>query len=110
MAEISMQRREFLALTAATIATTGRAADSTAGRIRIGQIGTGHGHAAGKMSTMRKLSDLYDVVGVVEPNAEQRTRVEKSAAYAGLRWLTEEELLATPGLKAVAVETEVRDL
>ena len=105
-----MQRREFLALTAATIATTGRVTVACADLADPDSSGRRIRRAAGKMSTMRKLSDLYDVVGVVEPNAEQRTRVEKSAAYAGLRWLTEEELLATPGLKAVAVETEVRDL
>lgn len=107
-----MQRREFLAASVASsmAAPALLAAEHSPGRIRIGQIGAGHGHAAGKLSALRKLTDRFDVVGVVEPNAEQRARVENTSAYAGLRWITEEELLATPGLKAVAVETEVRDL
>ena len=30
--------------------------------------------------------------------------------YAGVKWLTEEQLFNTPGLRALAVETEVKDL
>jgi predicted dehydrogenase len=78
-------------------------------RIRIGQIGTGHAHAAGKMDTMRA-SEEFEVVGIVEPDPERRARVEKSKTYAGLAWMTEEQLLTTPGLQAVAVETLVKDL
>jgi len=78
-------------------------------KIRIGQIGTGHAHAAGKMETMRK-SEEYEVVGVVEPDAERRAKAEKSPTYAGVPWMTEEQLLNAPGLQAVAVETLVKDL
>ena len=35
-------------------------------RIKIGQIGTDHEHADGKMSTLRKLPEHYEVVGVVD--------------------------------------------
>jgi predicted dehydrogenase len=106
-----MLRRDFLAasLLAASSPAVFAAAPASE-RIRIGQIGTGHGHAAGKMSTMRKLSDQFEVVGIVEPDPAARARAEKEKAYAGVKWLTEAELLATPGLKAVAVETEVRNL
>lgn len=34
-------------------------------RIKIAQIGIGHNHAKGKMASLRKLSDVYEVVGVV---------------------------------------------
>jgi len=78
-------------------------------RIRIGQIGTAHGHAAGIMDTMRASED-FEVVGIVEPDPERRARAEKSKTYAGLPWLTEEQLLNTTGLQAVAVETAVKDL
>lgn len=37
-------------------------------KIRIGQIGIGHNHASEKMAALRRLSDLYEVVGVVEPD------------------------------------------
>jgi predicted dehydrogenase len=79
-------------------------------RIKAGQIGTSHAHAAGKMAAMRKFPEDYEVVGVVEPDAARRAAAEKNPAYQGLAWLTEEQLLGTTGLQAVAVETDVRDL
>ncbi|MCB9937912.1 MAG: Gfo/Idh/MocA family oxidoreductase [Planctomycetaceae bacterium] len=80
------------------------------GKIKVGQIGTKHAHASGKMDTLRKFSDLYEVVGVVEPDEKRRLLLKDSATYRDLKWMSEEELLNTSGLQAVAVETEVRDL
>lgn len=77
-------------------------------RIKIGQIGTGHAHAS-KLSAYRK-SDDYEVVGVVEPDAELRSKAQSQELYSGLPWMTRDELLGTPGLQAVLVETRVRDL
>ncbi|MEM7392664.1 MAG: Gfo/Idh/MocA family oxidoreductase [Verrucomicrobiota bacterium] len=79
-------------------------------RIRIGQIGTRHPHAAGKMDAIRTLADTYEVVGVVEPDAAQRKRVSGRRTWRDLPWLTEDALLNTPGLQAVAIETEVKQL
>jgi predicted dehydrogenase len=79
-------------------------------RIRIGQVGTAHAHARGKMETLRKLKDEFEVVGIVEPNPERRSQVQDRPAYKGLTWMTEEQLLNTKGLQAVAVETSMRDL
>ena len=78
--------------------------------IKVGQIGTGHAHASGKMSTLRKLNADFEVVGVVEPAPELRREWEDSPAYRGLKWMTEDQLLSTKGLQAVAVETSVADL
>lgn len=109
----SLGRRDFLlsvggaATALALAAPDARAASS---RIKVGQIGTGHAHAAGKMSSLRSLTDDYEVVGVVENDPALRQAAEKDAAYRGLTWMTEEQLLSTPGLKAVAVETTVPDL
>lgn len=64
--------------------------------LRIGQIGTEHAHAAGKMQAMLSLPSLWEVVGVAAPKG-----------YPGVPLLTEEQLLNTPGLKAVAVETTI---
>ncbi|QDT53629.1 putative oxidoreductase YhhX [Caulifigura coniformis] len=106
-----MLRRDFLAASAlAAWAPLAFADEPSPPRIKVGQIGTGHGHASGKFSTMRKLSDQFEVVGIVEPDRERRARAEREKAYVGVRWLEEAELLATPGLKAVAIETEVRNL
>ncbi len=88
---------------------TAVAADQPKQRIRIGQIGTGHEHASGKMSTFRRLRDHYEVVGIVEPDPQLRKRHEKSPTYEGLTWLTEEQLFNTKGLQAVAVEVDSDD-
>lgn len=105
-----MNRRTFGTLTtlsfAAGAARLTRAERSPGPRIKIGQIGTRHAHAGGQLAALRRCPD-FEVIGVVEADEEQRRRVERSADFAGLRWMSEEELLNTPGLAAVAVETEV---
>lgn len=77
--------------------------------IKIGQIGVGHGHAAGKMDVYRQSPD-FEVVGIIEPDPRLREEAKSSPTYAGLPWLSQEELFAVPGLQAVAVETEVKHL
>src|SRR5688572_22819973 len=77
-------------------------------RIKIGQIGVGHAHAS-KLSVYRKSPD-YEVVGIVEPDAALRKRAEARDPFRGLPWMTRDELLGTPGLQAVLVETRVEDL
>ncbi len=79
-------------------------------RIKVGQIGTAHAHAAGKMATLRKLSEYFQVVGIAEPNPDRRRKLKNHSAYRGLKWLSEEQLLNTAGLQAVAVETEIPQL
>lgn len=110
-----MNRRTFFATTgvagaAFALGTRTVTGQSNPPRIRIGQIGTGHAHASGKMSAMRSLSGLYEVVGIVEPDARRREAAQRTKAYEGLQWMTEEQLLNAKGLQAVAVETEVCDL
>lgn len=102
-------RRAFIQTTALAAAAPTILRAASTERIRIGQIGTAHAHASGKMDTMRKSAD-YEVVGIVEPDAARRAAAEKSPTYAGVPFLTEQQLLKTPGLRAVAVETEVKDL
>jgi predicted dehydrogenase len=84
-------------------------ADKPKQKIKIGQIGTGHEHASAKMRTLRKLSDHYEVVGIVEPNPGLRKSRAKHPAYRDLKWMTEEELLDVDGLQAVAVEVDSAD-
>ena len=79
---------------------------SPARRIRIGQIGIGHNHAQGNMEALRKLDDLFDIVGVVESDPEWHQKRSNLPCYSGLRWLTEDELLALDDLEAIAVETD----
>lgn len=78
-------------------------------KIKIGQIGTGHGHASGKMEVLRKSSD-FEVVGIVEPNAQLKTLAQQQPVFRDLPWMTVEELLGVSGLEVVAIETEPRHL
>lgn len=77
-------------------------------RIRIGQIGVGHAHAS-KLSVYRASPD-FEVVGIVESDPGLRKAAENADPYRGLKWLTRDQLLATPGLQAVLVESRVKDL
>lgn len=88
-----MNRRAFLFASASTAAFAASPA-----RLRIGQIGTEHAHAAGKMEAMRSLTDLWEVVGVTGPKG-----------YDGVKSMSVEELLAVPDLSAVAVETTIEN-
>lgn len=77
-------------------------------RIKVGQIGVGHAHAS-KLSVFRESPD-YEVVGIVEPDADLQKRAESQAPYRGLPWMTQDQLLNVPDLQLVLVETRVRDL
>ena len=92
-----LQQVGSLALGGGLLRSAGAAED----RVRIAQIGTEHAHAGGKMTSLRGLPELYEVVGLadIEPT--------KSKIYEGLKRLSVEELLALPGLQAVTVETEL---
>lgn len=114
--ETPFSRRAFLttsALAAAGAALPGGLSadpDGTPAKhkpIRIGQIGTSNQHAY-KMSTLRKLPDLFEVVGFVEDDPKLREKALKNAAFKGLNVMSEAELLAVSGLQAVAIETEER--
>ena len=79
-------------------------------KIKVGQIGTTHSHAEGKIKTLKKLDDIFDVVGIVEPDDSIREQISLLPAYSGIEWMTETELLSVPGLEAVLVETDLADL
>src|SRR4051812_19382331 len=110
----SMNRRAFTRMfgTAALALASGRttASDSRprGDRIKVGQIGVGHAHAT-KLAVYRRSPD-YEVVGIVEPDADLRKRAEGQPAFKDLAWLTREQLLNIPGLQAILVETQVADL
>lgn len=51
------------------------------------------------------MPDIYDVVGICEPNDGERALAMQRPVYAGLRWLTLDEVLSDHSLDAVIVET-----
>lgn len=98
-----MTRRSLLLGASTAMASSAVHAQTPSPRLRIGQIGTEHAHASGKMDAIRRLSDLYEVVGLAS-----KAKV-KDDVYAGLTHLDEAALLAAPGLQAVVVETSLED-
>jgi len=78
-------------------------------RLRVGQIGTSHAHAAGKMDALRSLPDLYDVVGFAEPIAARQAAAQKAKSFVGLKYLTEAEILAEQTIRVVVIETTLED-
>lgn len=92
-----MDRRTFLAGGAALLA----GAIPPRAPLKVGQIGTEHSHAAGKMEALRRLSDAYEVVGLVGDG--------KDKVYDGLPRLTEKDLLGREEVRVVAVETPIEE-
>lgn len=79
-------------------------------KIKIAQLGIGHNHGSAKMAALRKLTDYFEVVGVAEDNGYWYKKRNALDAYKGLTFSSEDELLNTPGLEAVAIEKDGPDL
>lgn len=81
-------------------------------KIKIGQIGVCHEHAAGKITTLRGLPAVFELVGIVDDRRSTSARFagDDLKPYEGLKWVTEEDLFQIPGLEAVTVETPNHDL
>ncbi len=79
-------------------------------RIRVGQIGTKHGHAGGKCEAIKKLSEDFELVGVVEEDQTLRERAQSASSFSGCTWMTTDQLLGQPGLELVLVETDIDHL
>ena len=77
-------------------------------KLKYLQIGTSHAHAD-KISVYQESPD-WEVVGVVEPDPARAEASRNSERYRDFPFLTLEQGLNTPDLKAVGIETEVRDL
>src|SRR5262245_7722834 len=74
--------------------------------IRAGLLGTGHGHALGKLHVLRDSPD-WECVGVCEPDAALKAQREREPAWEGANWLSEAELLGDSTVQMVAVESDV---
>lgn len=98
---MNSSRRDFLNTSAALALTTAAGITAQPGRrLRLGQIGTRHGHAAGKMAALRKLKDHFEVVAL--SGADQNP----GGVYEGIPLMDTARLLELPGLEAVIVETD----
>jgi predicted dehydrogenase len=79
-------------------------------RIKVAQIGTAHSHAGGKYQTLQRLSHLFDIVGIAEPNKMQLEQAKTKSEFKDVKWLSEEEILNDNSIQAVLVETDFDDL
>ncbi len=74
--------------------------------IRIGQIGMAHDHAEGKMLGLRSHPERFEIIGVAEDDPSNIEQYGGKDCYRDLPVLRSEDLLNTPDLDAVLVETE----
>ena len=76
-------------------------------RVKIAQIGTSsNSHGNNIFEALKQNDDLFEIVGYVFPENEREKFPERMPAFEGYRELTLEEVLNTPEIEAVAVETE----
>ena len=82
-------------------------------KIKVAQIGVHHEHAAGKFAALKKLPDIYEIVGYWNDDTYCKTPRRELAGlgtYDGYKAMTLDEILNYPGLQAVTVEVPNNDL
>ncbi len=72
--------------------------------IRAAQVGTKHGHAAGKLQSLLE-NPQVEVAGVFEPDSVQQASCAGRSPYAGQHWFgSMDEILEDPSISLVASE------
>lgn len=73
--------------------------------LRIAQYGTKHGHAAGKLESLRTNARV-ECAGVFEPDAVRRAELQQAGwPWQGVHWFGDaEQILGDPSIIAVAAE------
>ena len=75
-------------------------------KIRIAQIGTSNNsHGNDIFGTLRRFSDLFEVVGYALPENEREKFPNRMPIFEGVKEMTVEEILNDPTIEAVSVET-----
>ncbi len=100
-----MERRKFLqyARAGSLASLTAQGAPTI---VRAGILGTQHSHTTGKLQSMKDSPD-YEVAGICENDPAARERAQKDPRFQGLRWMSEEQLLADPSTHLIVVECSV---
>ena len=73
-------------------------------KVRVAHFGIAHDHSTATLETVRNLKDIYEVVGICEPDAQTRESLGGAKIYQGLPWLSEEELFSRNDIDAVLCE------
>ena len=83
-------------------------------KLNIIQIGICHEHASGKFASLKKMPDVFNLIGYVDERdfckTPRLTQFFSENLYADYRKLTLDEALNYPGLDAVTVEVPNNDL
>lgn len=80
-------------------------------KIKIAQIGTSrYSHGNMVFSSLKKQSDVFEIVGFAMPENEREKFPEIMAEFEGYNELSVDEILNNPEIEAVSVETEERYL
>lgn len=82
-------------------------------KIRVAQIGIGHDHATAAILTLKKYSDIFELVGYAVVPEDEGASFKPDfvkGTYSDVPEMTVEEILNYPSLDAVLIETEDRAL
>lgn len=76
-------------------------------KIKIAQIGTsGESHGRMIFDSIKKQSDIFDIVGYALPENEEEKFPEAVKNFDGYKRMSVSEILSNPEIEAVAIETE----
>lgn len=78
-------------------------------KIRIGHIGTLHDHGAPTITALRKMTDVFELVGYVPESEERFNEIKGWAAYKDVPAMTLDELFSA-GIDAAVIEGFEKDL
>ena len=101
----SINRRRFLQVAGVT-GGAATSAHASREKIRVGFLGTQHGHLRSKLRALRANPD-FELVAVHEHDVAVRKRAQGEEQFAGLRWVSEDDLLADDSLDMIVVECRV---
>ena len=80
-------------------------------KFRVAFYGINHDHCAAKVYEIKKMPDMFEIVGIVCENDEvYQKRVPHDQAYVGMKFITEEELFSMDDIDFVCVETHTHSL
>ena len=73
-------------------------------KIRVAHFGIAHDHSRFAMQMLRRYPEVFEIVGVCEPDEAARRVFGGIEEYEGLPWLTEQELLSREDIDAAVCE------
>ena len=79
-------------------------------KIKIVHYGIGHDHSPQYLDCIKQFPDLFEIVGICEPNERIRKECSNFPAYEGIRWLSEDQMFSLTDIDAAIIEAHDLDL